>query len=93
MIGGKEKWKEDLEAIEAADAEDLVEITEAEAGAVLAETDAEDLEIVAEGVSEETTLTAVQEKCTKQSVLNARKNAKFLSNQLKENLFIAENAL
>ena len=31
-------------------------------------------------------------KCTKQSVLNADKNVKFLSNQTQADLYIAENA-
>jgi hypothetical protein len=33
------------------------------------------------------------EKCTKQLVLNVRRNAKFLSNQQKANQFIAKIAL
>ena len=32
-----------------------------------------------------------QEKCTKQFVMNARKNAKFRSNRLKENQSIVKN--
>jgi hypothetical protein len=42
--------------------------------------------------SVEEALIAAQERCIKQFVTNASKNAKFLSNQQKENLFTARNA-
>jgi hypothetical protein len=47
--------------------------------------------VAAEAADSEETL--AHEKCIKQYVPNARKNAKFLSNQLKESQFIAKNVM
>ncbi len=38
-------------------------------------------------------ISADREKCTKQHVLNVDRNAKFLSNQKKDDLFFAKNAI
>jgi hypothetical protein len=49
--------------------------------------------LTAEPAQEEASAeTSALEKCTKQFVLNARKNVKFLSSQQKASQFIAKNA-
>jgi hypothetical protein len=57
------------------------------------ETDLEVAVSEAEAISDVVVLMTDQEKCTKQSVLNADRNVKFLSNQLREDLYIAKNVL
>ncbi len=68
------------------------EETAAQEAAVL---EAEDEEVLVADLEEalEEILTAVQEKCTKQRVLNAEKNAKFPSNQLKTSQYIAKTVI
>ena len=88
--------KADKEEEEVSEAIDLVEevlvaeIDQAEDLVDSAEEAVEDpVDSAAEEDLEEITLT-VQEKCTKQFVLNAKKNAKFLSSQHKENQFFVK---
>ena len=69
------------------------EETAAQEAAVLEVEDEEAQVADQEAVVLEETLTTAHEKCTRQLVLNAEKNAKFPSNQLKTSQYFAKTVI